>query len=162
MPIVISDTDFLSSFLKIGRLELLRAFYRVEIVWIPPRVYREMAQTELLTRLVETSWVRIAVPPVGILDTLLTDQEFRSLGAGEQESIVLTSSSADSVLMISDNKARRVATRLGVVAIHIPAFLLACKNAGLLDREELIVIVRELREKDYYEFRQDVLSALLD
>jgi len=30
MPTIILDTDFLSSFLKIGRCDLIRAFYQIE------------------------------------------------------------------------------------------------------------------------------------
>ncbi|PKO22688.1 MAG: hypothetical protein CVU38_08000 [Chloroflexi bacterium HGW-Chloroflexi-1] len=161
MPTVISDTDFLSSFLKIGRLDLVREFCQVETLWIPPWVYREVAETELLTRLAEVPWIRIAAPDADILNDLLRDEDFRDLGAGAQESIALALGRAEAVLMISDNKARKIASRLGVVAIHIPAFLLACKVTGLVNREALEAIVQDLRNKDYYEFRPDVLGALL-
>ena len=45
MTAVILDTDFLSSFLKIGRCDLIRALYPTPRVVIPVAVYRELAQT---------------------------------------------------------------------------------------------------------------------
>ncbi len=56
---------------------------------------------------------------------------------------------------------RRLATGHGVTVVNIPAFLLACKIAGLLGRAELREITDALREKDYYGFRRDVLDLLL-
>ena len=161
MPVVILDADFLSSFLKIGRLELVREFYGGQILCIPPAVYREIAQTELLTQLVAVTWIQIATPDAMILSSLTHDDELSGLGAGERESIALALAQPDAVLMMSDNKARRVARRLGVAAVNIPAFLLACKMAGRVDRETLEAIIQGLRDKDYYEFRRDILTALL-
>lgn len=161
MPAVILDTDFLSSFLKIGRLDLVRVFYGVDVIWITPAVHREIAQTELLTLFVSIPWLQVMRPDRTLSDELLGDEEFQGLGTGEQESIVLALSRPDAVLMVSDNKARRMAMQLGVVAINIPAFLLACRMAGLVEQGELAGIVQELRDKDFYEFRRDVLEILL-
>jgi len=162
MPTVILDADFLSSFLKIGRLELVREFYSVQAVHIPPAVYREIAQTELLTQLVKATWIQVAVLDAVVLSNLSNDDEFSGLGAGERESIALALGQSHAVLMMSDNKARRVAARLGAVVINIPAFLLACKRTSLLDQEALRGIVQDLRDRDYYEFHQDILAALLE
>jgi len=57
-PTVILDADFLSAFLKVERLPLIREFYQVESLYVPPAVYREVALTDLLSRLlVDGSWV---------------------------------------------------------------------------------------------------------
>lgn len=48
---VILDTDFLSAFLKIERLPLIREFYQVETVYIPAAVYQEVAAGEQFPRL---------------------------------------------------------------------------------------------------------------
>lgn len=42
---LLSDTDFLSSFLKIDWLEAIRDFYRAEHLYIVPGVYREISRT---------------------------------------------------------------------------------------------------------------------
>jgi len=66
-----------------------------------------------------------------------------------------------SVLLSNDNQARRIATSLGVNVANIPAFLLACKIAGLLNSEAMGDLITSLQEKDYYRFRQDVLDLLM-
>jgi len=83
------------------------------------------------------------------------------LGAGELEAITLALEHPNSLLLMSDNRARREANRSGVQVVNIPAFLLACKISGFLDREKIAATVRDLEEKDRYGFRQEVLARLL-
>jgi predicted nucleic acid-binding protein len=161
MPTVILDTDFLSALLKVEQLPLVRSFYQVETLLVPPAVYRELAVTDLLPRLTELPWIRLAEPAPVRLATLQQDESFARLGSGEQEAIALALERPDAVLLMNDNQARRVATSLGVSVIHIPAFLLACKMAGLVDRDALADLIAALWEKDHYKFRQDVLAVLL-
>jgi hypothetical protein len=47
--ILLSDTDFLSSFLKIGQLEAVRDFYRTEHLFTASGVYQELSRTDLVT-----------------------------------------------------------------------------------------------------------------
>jgi len=161
MLAVVFDTDFLSAFLKIEKLDLVRVFYGVQVLWIPPAVHREIAQTDLLTRLVAIPWIRVVSPDVSLLDDLLRRETFQGLGAGEQECIALALEQADAVLLTNDNKARQIAMQQGLTVVNIPAFLLACKRAGLVDRATLEAIVYDLQVKDHYAFRQEVLEALL-
>jgi predicted nucleic acid-binding protein len=156
---VIFDADFLSSFLKISRLDLVREFYQIEQAQVPPAVYREIAQTDLLSLLAESTWIRIEA--IHTPEHLLTNEGFAVLGQGEQESIALALDKPNTVLLMSDNKARQVARMLGVAVVNIPAFLLACKVAGLVDREVMVRLVQALRDKDYYDFRQDIRERLL-
>ncbi len=60
---VVFDTDFLSSFLKIDRLNLVKDFYRDGEILIPSAVFAEISRTTLIQRLAEIPWIRIA-PPV--------------------------------------------------------------------------------------------------
>jgi predicted nucleic acid-binding protein len=66
-----------------------------------------------------------------------------------------------SVLLMNDKQARDRAARLDLNPVSIPAFLLACKDDGVLGREEIAVVVRELQERDRYGFRKEVLDRLL-
>jgi len=49
---IILDTDFLSSFLKIDKLDLVRNFFG-EDLYIPISVLKEISQTELIKKLIE-------------------------------------------------------------------------------------------------------------
>ena len=162
MPTVILDTDFLSSFLKIDRCDLIRSLFQVEEAFIPAAVFRELAQTDLLTQLLACSWIHVwphEPPP----DTgLLQDAQFEVLGAGEQACILLAKHAGDSVVLMSDNLARGYARSQGIGVVNIPAFLLACKTVGLIERRLMSDVVAELKAKDFYEFRADVRKMLLD
>lgn len=161
MVTIILDTDFLSSFLKIERLGLIKAFFQVESLHIPLAVYREIAQTDLLPRLLATKWIVVKEANKAAYETLYQDEAFTALGEGEQEGMLVALDSTDAVLMMSDNQARRVARAQGIRVLNIPAFLLACKMSGLIEREEMAQTIRDLKEKDYYKFKQEVREALL-
>ena len=45
---IICDTDFLSSFLKIERLELVKDLFKEENLYIPVAVFSEIAKTDLI------------------------------------------------------------------------------------------------------------------
>ena len=159
--IVILDSDFLSAFLKIEQMPLIRSLYQVDTVAVPPAVYREIALTDLLPRLNALTWIQVVAPSHSQIDALTRDGNFRRLGAGEQEAIALAIERSESVLLGNDNQARRIATKLGVRVINIPAFLLACKQTGLVNQKSMFTIIDDLREKDFFGFRQTDLDLLI-
>ena len=59
MANVVLDTDFLSSFLKIDQLDLVRRFFRTERLLVPIAVYREIAMTTLLPALASLDLIQI-------------------------------------------------------------------------------------------------------
>jgi len=65
------------------------------------------------------------------------------------------------MLLISDNKARKVAQKNGIVVLNIPAFLLACKKTMFLEKNKIALIMKEMKQKDYYEFGTDEKKELL-
>ena len=162
MPTVILDTDFLSSFLKIGRCDLVRRLYQIEQATIPTAVHRELAQTTLLPQLLAIPWITVTTEIPSVDETLVQDSTFQALGSGEQECILLARSLPDVVLLMSDNKARQFARALGVTVANIPAFLLACKMAALVSPEQMAQIIDDLKTQDYYEFRPEIRRALLE
>jgi predicted nucleic acid-binding protein len=153
------DTDFLSAFLKIGQLHLVRDFYGVEVLKVPVAVYREVSVTTLLPSLAALPWVEVAAldPREGVV----LDLDFIDLGKGEQEAIQLSRSTPGSLLLTNDLKAQRVAYRLGVKTVEIPGFLLSCKASAFLSPARIREIVEALREKDRLGFRKETLDRLL-
>ncbi len=161
VSLVVLDADFLSAFLKIEALPLVRNLYRVKELFVPPAVYRELAVTNLFATLLAISWVRTMLPPADCVEKLRQEESFSSLGAGEQESIALVLDHPEAILLINDNRARRIASSYGIQVVNIPAFLLACRLAGLLDRDSIARLIADLQARDHYGFRQDVLALLL-
>ena len=158
---LISDTDFLSSFIKIGKVELVRDFYQVERIYITPGVYHELAQANLDRWLDGIDWVEEKRASRTACEHLQAKYESVSLGIGETEAIVLCKSIPDSLLLISDNKARRIAEREEVACVDIPGFLLACKITAFLTRNEISEIIVQLKERDHYGFNDAVRRTLL-
>jgi predicted nucleic acid-binding protein len=154
---VFLDTDFLSAFLKIEQLHLVKNFYGVELLRVPVAVYREVSLTKLLPHLATLQWVEILEPGEGSVG----DPDFVDLGKGEREAIQLSLNNPGSLLLMNDLKARRTAHRLGVDTADIPAFLLSCKVSGFLSPTQLREVIQALREKDRYGFRKEVLDRLL-
>lgn len=161
MPTILLDTDFLSSFLKIDRCDLIRSFYQVEQVFIPAAVHRELAQTDLLTELLAIPWISVWPEETLSDEEVMQDPGFEALGCGEQACILGAHSATDAVLLTSDNVARRFAQSQGLVAVSIPVFLLACRVSGLLDPEQMAQIIEDLKTKDFYEFRAEIRDLLL-
>jgi predicted nucleic acid-binding protein len=158
---VILDTDFLSAFLKIEQLSLVRDFYGVPRLSVPPAVYREVSITPLLLELVRFEGLEVQASPEQAMRTLSSREGFDRLGQGEREAIALATSQEGSVLLTNDNQARLFAVGIGLQAVNVPAFLLACKLSGLLSRDEVAELVVALEAKDRYRFRADVRALLL-
>jgi predicted nucleic acid-binding protein len=156
--VVVLDTDFLSAFLKIDRLSLVRDFYAAETFLVPPAVYREVSCTQLVEALAGLPWIRIEAPEMGSAPPAAEDPR---LGPGEREAIALAGQRENALLLTNDNRAREAARRAGLKAVDIPAFLLSCKQSGFLNREQIQSLIQALWEKDRYRFRQEVLDLLL-
>jgi predicted nucleic acid-binding protein len=84
---VIIDADFLSSFLKIGRLALIRDFFRVEVLYIPVAVFSELAKTNLVEDLLNEKYVQIGKVDEKSFGNF--GKDFENLGSGEKECIAL-------------------------------------------------------------------------
>lgn len=155
---IVLDTDFLSAFLKIGRLALIKEFYEVDALVVPSAVFRELSRTPHLTELAGLSWIRVLVPDSS--RNLDFGEDHARLGAGEKEAILLASE-RESLLLTNDTLARQVARRKGLDVVDIPTFLLSCKLSGFLDRDAIQEVVQDLRERDHYGFRKEILDRLL-
>jgi predicted nucleic acid-binding protein len=156
---IILDTDFLSAFLKIDQLSLVKDFYQIESLLVPSAVYDELSVTSLGQVLADLSWIQVEALSPGW--DLPPTPDSSLLGAGERQAIALARQSDQALILSNDNTARRLARGLGLNAIDIPEFLLSCKTSGFLDRGQLQHLIRDLQEKDHYGFRKEILDRLL-
>jgi len=160
MTLLVCDTDFLSSFLKIGRLEIVRDLFKEENLYIPVAVLGEIAKTDLITDLLDKGWVKVKKVSDVDLKEMEKDEEFTNLGSGEKECLALCKRLKNSILLISDNTARKIANKNNIFTLNISAFLLACKDVEILGREDILMIIHDLKEKDYYEFSEEERARL--
>lgn len=80
---------------------------------------------------------------------------------GEREAITLALNTG-AILLIDDQPAKERAIEIGIEAFDLTMFLHACKKKGIISQEEMKIIIRDLKEKDYYEFKKSVQNDLLD
>ncbi len=156
--VVVLDTDFLSSFLKINKLALIRDFFGVEKLYIPAAVFSEIAKTKLAEKLLNEKYIQIKNLDYDNLRSF--NRQFENLGQGEKECIALCKEFLNSLLLISDKKALDVAKRNQIRVLNIPSFLLACKNERFLKRKDISKIIKDLKQKDYYEFSDEEKESL--
>ncbi len=76
---IILDADFLSSFLKIGKLDLIRDFFRVEVLYIPVAVFNEISKTNLIKDLLGRKYVQIENVSEKSFDNF--NKDFENLGS---------------------------------------------------------------------------------
>jgi predicted nucleic acid-binding protein len=115
MTTVISDTDILSTFGKIARVDLLQRLF--PHVHVAPAVYRELLQAERLGFI----WVASTREAVEVLPLTASESQhaerlsrlYRQLGSGEIESFVLAQTHR-LLCLTNDRPAKTVARALGL------------------------------------------------
>ncbi|MCK4476270.1 MAG: hypothetical protein KAU16_06040 [Methanophagales archaeon] len=168
---IVLDTDFFSSFFKIGRLELILDVSGEERLVIPETVYDELKRTsffdEILYRIVfseddlsDERYILVRRVDLSICDNFIELKEISGLGKGELGCMVLAKEHG-AVILISDGHARQIARDKKLKAISIPTFLLRYKRKRKISVEEIKGIIKDLREKDFYTFSKEVEEELL-
>jgi len=166
----ILDTDFLSSFLKIGKLKLVLRALNLKHVVIPSTVYEELKETKFFNEissvfafdekeLNENRFILVKTVDLMEWKENFTKEETITLGKGELGCFVLAENSGDTIL-IDDQRARVVAKEKGLKVVSISAFLLFCKRRNVVSFNEIRKIVEDLKEKDYYEFSEESRELL--
>ena len=154
---IISDADFLSSFIKISALELVFKALGTDKITITAGVLNELEQAPFREKLhfwLTATEFKLVVEKI---DKIYFSEEF---GRGELESIYLAERT-NSLLLTNDRNAGILAERKGITVMDIVTFLIYCKKHNLLSNDELGKIIRDLKEKDYYEFSEEVKEILL-
>lgn len=154
---VVADTDFLSSFFKISRVELIFDAIDVDKVCITQAVFEELAKAPFFDDLAR-HMERIELVS---LDKLPDNIQSTILGKGEIESISYALK-MKSILLTNDKKAGEFAEDLGVKVLDIVSFLLLCKEINLLSTNEIEHILDSLRKYDYMEFNREQKKLLLE
>ncbi len=151
---IISDTDFISSFLKIDRMDLILKSFEIERITITNAVLQEIKRDQVYQKYLKDKH-KIELKKVEF------SKKLENFGAGESESIALAKKS-NSLLLMSDKKAINFSKNLGLKVIDIPTFLFYCKENNILSLKQLKQIVIDLREKDKYEFSKEARKKLLN
>ncbi len=166
---IIVDTDFLSSFFKIDRLDIILKAMNTKNIVIPSTVYEELLESPFFQKLIPILAFSgndispgnfVLIKPVSIeQNNFLDKEEIKSLGRGELGCMNLAKKYEGTILM-DDRCAVRVAKNKNLKVVTIPSFLVYCKRNNKLTYEEIRDIIKKLKEKDFYEFSGDVIELL--
>ncbi|MDP3105076.1 MAG: hypothetical protein Q8M95_10785 [Candidatus Methanoperedens sp.] len=153
---IVVDSDFLSAFFKINRVELIYTALKTDKLYITQAVFEELAKAPFFDRLAGN---------MGKLELISIDKLNKNvlsakLGKGELESISYALET-NSVLLTNDKKAGEFAEDSGVKVLDIVSFLLLCKEIGLLRVDDIKKIMVSLNKYDYMEFSQEQRRLLL-
>ena len=135
--IVVSDTTPLISLLKINRLDLLEKLYGS--VLIPKAVFSELTSNEL--HHTEADIISrsnfIECRDVSNFQALKILQAVTTLDLGESEAIILAQELNADVLLMDENKGRKVAQQLNIPLSGALGVLIDSFDAGLLTKIEV-------------------------
>ena len=150
MKTAISDTDILSAFGKIGRIDLLRRLFTK--IHIAPSVIRELMKVEQmgLTWIVP---VREAVELLPLTEGQNKEAESLvitnpQLGIGEIESFVLAKAH-HLICLTNDRQAKRGCQALEVPCLDLEEILRALKIKDILPSKVLEEVIDQIEEKDH-------------
>jgi predicted nucleic acid-binding protein len=137
MTAVIADTDILSAFGKVGRLDLLHILFQQ--LFIAPAVHHELLRAERLGFV----WVARVKQASAVL-TLTDDEQaaaerlvnlYPQLGRGEIESFVLAQTRR-LLCLTNDRQAKGVARTLNLPFLDLEDILRALKRQGVVTWRE--------------------------
>ena len=151
---IVADTDFLSSLIKIGRLHLLQELLKSD-VRIPMGVEKEIRKCpDIHSAISAAKWLKIIKVPASKKKIVRSFQD-QNPGRGESECLAM-----GDVILMSDTKAGRYAFEVGKTVIDIPTLLLMCRKANLIDQAEPDQIIEDLEKKDYYKLPMEWIKKL--
>ena len=161
MTAVIADTDILSTFGKMSRLDLLQSLF--DNVYIAPAVWRELGRAAQLG----FTWVA-SVQRAVLLLPLTADESkvverlaslYLQLGSGEIESFVLAQTHHLTCLT-NDRQAKVVAQALGLSYLDLEELLRAFKTREILTTAALTALIAQIEEYDrtYIKAKAQIVS----
>ena len=169
MKSLIFDTDVLSTFGKIRRLDLLRKLLPDATFLTPPSVYDELFKAkdrgyEFVDHILWSGILEVTPltkEELGFLSRLR--EERRSLGLGELEGISICKH-RDCILVTNDTAAKKVCDQYMVKFIDLSMILKSLFATKILTGSELMKLIDEIERKDrvLIKDKDDILAESSD
>lgn len=152
--LIVMDTDIISAFAKIGRLNQLKKLFSHHQLVITPMIYEELA----VSLEYGYSFPKDIFGQLNIVSP--TDEEEheyhrlltskRALGKGELEAICICTKRSG-IFSSMDSAALKYAETNGVVTLTLHSILRSFWVSGLLSRTSVKSLIRDIEEKDHME-----------
>ena len=146
--IVVSDTTPIISLLKVGQLELLLKLYKT--VLVPQAVYRELTENPAYINeadIIKNADYLLAVTVENVKSVNVL-RAVTGLDEGESEALIMYDEQNADVLLMDEQKGRRVAKRLNVRHIGTAGILMLAYDKGLIQAVKVsidIMLAHEIR-----------------
>ena len=150
---LVFDTDILSTFGKIRRLDLLKKLFPNVRFFVPPSVYNELFKArergyEFVDYVIESGILEVTPLNEEELDLLgKLREEQRSLGLGELEGISICKH-REYILVTNDITAKKVCDQYGIKFVDLSMILKSLLEVKILMSDELRALIDEIERKD--------------
>jgi predicted nucleic acid-binding protein len=162
---ILIDTDVLSAMAKIARLPVLFTLLQTTRLHITPGVFGELTHSFNLKRQYATD-VFTVIAAGQLQMVYLTQEEAMwrdtlpvTMGAGECESIAVVKTRGGTVLS-NESRVAYCCQQHGVPCLRLPDILRALWVEGIVPRQAVQDMVRDLQSKDRMQFKQSTLAAI--
>jgi predicted nucleic acid-binding protein len=150
---LVFDTDIISTFGKIKRLDLLKDLFPNTRFFIPPSVYNELFKArergyEFVDYVIESGILEVAPLNKEELELLSRlREERRSLGLGELEGVSICEH-REYILVTNDRAAKKVCDQYGIEFIDLRMILKSLLVTAILTDNELKALIYEIERRD--------------
>jgi len=146
---VIADTNVVSTFGKIERLDLLEDLFPKSVLFISAAVASELARAEKepkLSKIVrkKAKVIRSTKPEQKLTKDLLTK---RNIGKAEAECIAIAKS-RNMLLLTNDRIAVKEARSIGAYVMDLPSIIRELWKQNVLSKEDAESLITEIEKKD--------------
>jgi len=164
--VILLDTDVLSAFAKIGKIDLLYQLFSTSVLYISPSVLEEVKVSYdkkypfamEIFQLIEKGRIKVVV----LKEKEIYEKERLPIwfGEGEKESIILCLNRGG-VLLSNEKKVKKFCEGRKIVCLRTPGLLKALIDEGIIEVKEAKRIIENLKNKDKMEFTESTLKEIL-
>lgn len=152
---IVADTNLLSTFARIHRLELLFTVAETDALHLPPAVIKELKiglnkGLDFLRPIIDGLAGRAGFHSIALTpdERSAADRLPGSLNAGERESIAVCSMRADSKLLTNDKRAHNYCRDNRIASLDLKLILRRLWQAGHCTKEEVRVLMDEIEKSE--------------
>ncbi len=146
---VVVDTDVLSTFIKINKVDLLRRVFPKSTVLVAPAVDKEIKNGVRLGILTYSqpagfSAVKLSLPEKRLAREI---REKTKLGFGEVQCIAVAKI-RKCLLVTNDAEVEREADSLSIQRINLPLLLRELWKRNIMSKQQVAILIEEIQKKD--------------
>lgn len=145
---VVIDTDVLSTFIKINKLELLQRLFTKASILLTPTVYRELRAGErqgIIRFALGKRFSRISLEQAE--KRIVKEMVSKGLSRGDSECIAVAQL-RKCLLVTNDTDVKKEAARLSIDYVDLPSLLRMLWKSNIMSKSQVSSLMGEIEKKD--------------